>query len=282
MGVKQNLCLMFCKSDIFFIQKIFVSEKTLKKIKKKGIRIIFDFDDAIFLKKDLFNIDKKAEANTVDMLKFSDDIIVSTPYLREWVKSHDFKSHIITTPIDFIYLEKRKRKDVFTIGWMGSSTNTVHLEEIKEPLKELAKLFNVRLLLVGANKSFDIEGVNVEHKEWSLEKEQEFLKEMDIGIMPLLKNNYSKGKGGYKIFVYMGAGLPAIATRIGFNEEIIIEGETGFFADSKKDWIKHISFFIENREKLDEFGTKAREIAAKKYSRKVCAEKLVNVLDKKI
>jgi glycosyltransferase involved in cell wall biosynthesis len=284
--IKQLFYLLFAKADVFFIQKVFFDKYFLQHVKKRKIKIIFDFDDAIYLnQKNLFDIDKKNEARTKIILFYSDLVITSTPILTEWASHHHKNVITITTPVDILHSKnKTEVNNEFIIGWIGSGTNTVHLDELKAPLITLAKKHKIKFLVVGANKGFNIQGVDLILKNWEFEKEDEYLSLMDIGVMPLLDNNYSKGKGGYKILVYMGVGIPVVATPIGFNNEIIESGKTGFFAKTINEWVIAIEFLINNPAKRLEMGMNAFKIIETKYSRKVCYEillKSINDLDVK-
>jgi len=274
----QILYALFAKPDLFLIQKVFLPKWVLTKIKSNRIHIIFDFDDAIYLNSDLVNIDLKLEQKTIRMIKGASKVIVSTKFLSDWCQSHGVHSTIITTPVD-IYDIKKSDNEKLTIGWVGSITNTVHLEELREPLLELTKEFNIRLLLVGADTNFKIEGVDVVHKKWELSKEAEYLSKMDIGIMPLLKNNYSKGKGGYKIFVYMGAGLPVVATPIGINKDIVKDGITGYLANDEYEWKTQLTKLIKDKDLRETMGKNAKEIAKSLYSREICAKSTIKAIN---
>ena len=144
---------------------------------------------------------------------------------------------------------------------------------IENALQEIAIKHKFRLLLIGADKSLNFKGVDIEHLDWSFDKEQEYLNMFDIGIMPLSPDKYSEAKGGYKLLMYMSVGIPQIASPVGINKDIVIQNETGFLANSKQEWIDYITFFIENQEKLKLFGINSRKEAELKYSREVCFQK---------
>jgi glycosyltransferase involved in cell wall biosynthesis len=269
--------LLFSKPDVFLIQKIFVPQWLLKNAKRKGITIIYDYDDAVFLDKN----DNKAKEKLIDILKVADKIIVSTPVLKSYTEKYNKNVEIITTPVDTAAVKQKTefhKEDAFVIGWTGSPWTTKYLEIIKQPLKKLSESHRIKLRLVGADKSFNIDGVDIEHINWSLDSENEILSTFDVGIMPLTNDDYSKAKGGYKLLLYMAAGIPSVASPVGINKEIVVEGKTGFLAENDIEWEKSIEFFIQNRQNCITFGDNSRKQAEKKYSREICFEKLKEIV----
>ena len=268
--------LRYSKPEFFFIQKIFISEKTLQRANNGYSKIIFDFDDAIYLDKNNPN----AKSNTDIMIKYADSIIVSNTILSDYCKALNNMPLIVNTPIDIhrITPNKTTENSVFTIGWIGSFWTTKYLNIIADALQEVSKKHEIRLLLVGADTSFKIEGVNVEYQPWSFKRESEHLNLFDIGIMPLSEDEYSKAKGGYKLLMYMAAGIPQIASPVGINSEIVLENKTGFLADSQEQWIQAIQLFINNRKEITTFGATSRKEAELKYSREVCFDKMIELL----
>ena len=96
--------------------------------------------------------------------------------------------------------------------------------------------------------------------------ETRLISECHIGIMPLADTIWSRSKCGFKLIQYMSCNLPAIASPVGINKEIIIENENGFLCTTKDEWINKIKFCIENKNTLDIMGSKAREIINNKFS----------------
>jgi len=63
---------------------------------------------------------------------------------------------------------------------------------------------------------------------WSKNREIEDLLQFDIGIMPLSDDVWTRGKGGFKALQYMALGIPAVASPVGVNTEIIDHGGQWF------------------------------------------------------
>ncbi len=268
--------LKYSKPDYFFIQKIFVSSNILQKAKNGYSKIIFDFDDAIYLDKN--NTD--AKSSTDAMIIHADHVIVSNTILADYCTELNTEASVITTPIDIhrIFPNRNNQNKVFTIGWIGSFWTTKYLSIIENALKTIANKYPIKLLLVGADINFNIDGVDIEHLQWSFDNESKYLNQFDIGIMPLTEDDYSKAKGGYKLLMYMAAGIPQIASPVGINADIVIPNMTGFLANNEKEWIERIEFFLNNQEKCITFGQASRKEAESKYSREVCFEKMIEMI----
>ena len=57
--------------------------------------------------------------------------------------------------------------------------------------------------------------------------------------MPLEDNDFTRGKGGFKLVQYMSAGLPCIASNVGFNNYVVSE-DMGCLVNNNQEWIDAI------------------------------------------
>ena len=83
-----------------------------------------------------------------------------------------------------------------------------------------------------------------------------------IGIMPLLNIKRSMGKGGFKLVQYMSAGLPSIASAIGYNENVVADGETGYLVDDTEStdcWADAVMKLSSDRERWERFSKASAE-----------------------
>ncbi len=105
-----------------------------------------------------------------------------------------------------------------------------------------------------------------------------FLSGIDIGIMPLTDDGWSKGKCAYKALRYMAAGVPSVVSPVGMNKEVIREGETGFFASTTIEWFEKLSYLIDNFQKRVQVGQAARKEVISRYDRPRVFRKLMRFI----
>ncbi len=118
------------------------------------------------------------------------------------------------------------------------------------------------------------------YKDWDLSTEVRDMAEFDIGVMPLTDDEWSRGKSGTKLLQYMASGVPAVASSVGVNTEIIRDGINGFLADTKDAWVKKIPLLIENEQLRAELVNNARSDVERFYSVQANAPKLLEVIKK--
>jgi glycosyltransferase involved in cell wall biosynthesis len=274
--VRVVLAILFRKWDVVFIQRIFISKGLLKVLNKRSIPIIYDIEDAIY-------INSKRKANrqkTAEMVRYASRVIVSTNYLVDFCLEYGQKPEIIPSPVetDRIRPSVGTQDPVLTIGWIGSPWTSGFLEVIDRPLKRLAEKYTFRFLTVGAKSDYKIGGVNHITKPWVFEDENENISQMDIGVMPLPDNDWTRMKGGYKLLQYMSAAIPCVASPVGVNQSIVKHGVNGFLASGEDDWYKELEKLINDPLLRRRLGENGRKDAVELYSREVCFEKLLTVI----
>jgi hypothetical protein len=52
---------------------------------------------------------------------------------------------------------------------------------------------------------------------WSLDREAEHLSEIDIGLMSLRDDPWTRGKSAFKLLQFMAAGIPVVGSAVGLN-----------------------------------------------------------------
>jgi glycosyltransferase involved in cell wall biosynthesis len=274
--LKRSFALIFKRWDIVFIQRTFIKKRYLKILKKRNSLVFYDFDDAIYINPQKPSNRKK----TATMIRYSDEVIISTEFLKGFCIDNHKEPVIIPSPVetDRIKPSVKSSEHILTIGWIGSVWTTGFLEIIESPLKKLAKDHNFRFLTVGAKPDYQIEGIVHLSKPWNLEEENERIAEMDIGIMPLPDTKFARSKGGYKLFQYMAGGIPCVASPVGINSSIIKPGVNGFLASSEDEWFEQLEKLINNSSLRSELGNNGRKDALELYSREVCFEKLLSLI----
>ena len=248
-------------------------------------KILFDFDDAIFTSdapKSLVGRLSQCsrQGGLPRMLRASSVAIVENAYTQAYASRYCDRVEVITGPIDTDKYRPRSRStgSSVVLGWIGSPTTTVYLNEIATVLRDVARSEpDVSLKLVGADPFEDC-GMPIEQVGWSLESEVDELSCFDVGLMPLPDDPWTRGKGGYKLLQYGALGLPVVASPVGVNAEIVADGETGFLADTPKAWVSALSKLIKDPDLRLRMGEAGRQRIVERYSLEKSSEKLINIL----
>ncbi|MCK4846809.1 MAG: glycosyltransferase family 4 protein, partial [Deltaproteobacteria bacterium] len=89
---------------------------------------------------------------------------------------------------------------------------------------------------------------------------------------------WTRGKCAFKLLQYMSSGISAVASPVGVNTEVIDEGVNGLLAVNESEWLDAISKLIEDAGLRKGLGKEARKTIEERYSLRVNAPKLLNVL----
>lgn len=265
------------KYDIIFVQReCFMLGTSFfeKRFSRSKAKFVMDFDDSIWLQnvsegnKSLAWL-KNAE-KTAEIISYADLVLAGNPYLKEYALKYAKNVVVFPTTID---TEEYKRKikdasnDKITIGWSGSVTTVQHFEFAIPILIKLKEKYGniIDFKVIGdanyENKELDIKGLG-----WNKHTEIDDLSSIDIGIMPLPNDEWSKGKCGLKGLQYMALEIPTIMSAVGVNSEIIQDEENGFLASSEEEWVEKLSLLIESEELRQKIGKAGRKTVVESYS----------------
>ena len=101
---------------------------------------------------------------------------------------------------------------------------------------------------------------------WRARTEVDDLAPIDIGVMPLPEDKWSKGKCGAKALQFMGMGIPTVCSPVGVNKEIIQDDENGFLASTEDEWVDKLSRLLRSAELRRRLGQAGRSTVEQKYS----------------
>ncbi|MEZ5308600.1 MAG: glycosyltransferase family 4 protein [Pyrinomonadaceae bacterium] len=258
-------------------------------LKIRGIPVIYDFDDSIYLVNTSDANKKfgwlKFVGKTADICAMSSAVTVGNSHLADFASKHSENVFIVPTSIDTeIYpeVEKKPRADGKTvIGWTGSSTSQYHLEAFEPVLQSLVDRRGGDIIIKVISNREPV-GFKIPYvwSAWSPETEVAEIAEIDIGIMPTPDDEWARGKCALKALQYMSLGIPAICTDMGANRDVIEQGVNGYLAMSPESWIEAFEKLIDDRELRLEMGRAARKTVVERYSMRKCAELFEEVVRK--
>lgn len=241
-------------------------------IAQSGVPMIFDFDDAIFVSyrspSNGYLSYLKFASKTKTICRISSHVMVGNPYLADYARQVNDQVTVIPTTIDtekYRVPERKKKDGPVVIGWTGSYSTVQHLDTMRGALKKLAEKESFRLRVIGT-PSYECDPVEVEAMKWRAETELEDLSEIDIGMMPLPDDRWSKGKCGLKALQFMALGIPTICSPVGVNTDIIQDDQNGFIAATEDEWVEKLTRLLRSAELRQRLGHAGRVTVEEKYS----------------
>jgi glycosyltransferase involved in cell wall biosynthesis len=256
-------------------------------IKRLGIPIVYDFDDAIFLPA-VSDANKafsflKSPKRASQILTISDQVSVGNEFLASYARKFNAHVTVIPTAVDTNRFAPRPdpppaagRKLV--VGWIGSPTTFQYLESLKDVLAAVAARHPFTLKVSGAGRPVIFPGVDVDVVPWSMADEVTLFNTCDIGVYPLTDDDWSKGKCGFKAIQCMACGVPVVAAAVGVNREIIEDGVNGYLATDHAEWVAKLGALLSDSTLRLRLARAGRATIEARYSLRVTAPQLAAVL----
>lgn len=243
--------------DIAFIQReaFFGGWPVFERaFKQAGARVVLDFDDSIWLL-DVSEANRryawlKRPQKTAEVARMADLVIAGNSFLRDYARKVNPNVVLIPTTIDTKSYKRtvpRRTSGSLCIGWTGSPTTIRNFECGVPALSRLKAKYGDRVhFKVIGDGSYRHEGLGIQGEAWGAQTEVANLLTMDIGIMPLPDEDWSRGKCGLKGLQFMALEIPVVMEDLGANKEIVTDGVDGFLASGDAQWVAKLSLLIES------------------------------------
>lgn len=240
--------------------------------------IVFDFDDAIFVNSNGTNATRRLKRFTI-MMSYCNQVWAGNDFLASSAgKNNNVK--LLPTAIDIEHYSVSTEKPATNIDlvWIGSSSTRKYLELLLPMLDSLVtELPQLRLKII-ADFDLDTQRLETLPIQWAEDTEAMELASSHIGIAPMVDNDWTRGKCGLKLLQYMAAGLPVISSPFGANKKIVIEGETGLFANSEQQWKNAIRKLVSDTELRKHMSKNGKQRVLDHYSISANCEKIKKAL----
>jgi len=255
-------------------------------IAMRGVPIVYDFDDAIFLP----NVSEANKAiaflknpgRVAQILRRSRRVIVGNEFLAAYARQHHSAVTVIPTAVDTDRFAPRTEAGdpnrELIVGWIGSPTTYPYLESLSDILREVSARHPFTLKVSGAGQPVTMSGVKVIDVPWTLADEVSLFNTCDIGVYPLTNDDWSRGKCGFKAIQCMACGVPVVAAAVGVNREIIVDGVNGFLAATHDEWVDKLARLLVDPALRARMAAAGRTTVEERYSIVVTAPRLAAVL----
>ena len=203
-------------------------------------------------------------------VQHADRVIAGNEVLGDWASRHNSDVVVIpscVSPESYRQKTDYELNDPPRLGWIGSPDNERYLALVAPALREIHRRTDARLTLICRTQPSlgDLENM-IDRVPWCEATQHEMLADFDIGIFPLTDEPYSHGKCGYKLLQYGAAGVPAVASPIGVNEQIL--SELGMpAARDNGEWVEAIFDLLSRSADIRAtLGRRARDETQARYS----------------
>jgi glycosyltransferase involved in cell wall biosynthesis len=236
--------------------------------------VVFDFDDAIWLPRVGGSRILRAlhrESAVQDVLRRAAAVIAGNNSLAAYATR--FNRHVTVVPSSIDPAAYSQSTNLNVVGWIGSRTTLPYLK----PLKPVFETLKIKPRVIASGDPTQL-GFDVEFLSWQLETERMELSQIGVGLAPLPDTPWERGKCGVKILQYMACGIPAVASPVGANKDIITHGVNGFLASTTEEWTTALRTLVADSNLRRKFGAAGRETVAKRFTIQRAAETVSSVL----
>ncbi|RPD46890.1 glycosyltransferase [Hymenobacter sediminis] len=241
--------------------------------KALGKKIIYDFDDAIW-------IPNTSEANKIvagvkwhhkvdSICRWAYKVSCGNAYLRDYARQFNPNAIINPTTIDTEHLHNRVRNQQapgkLVIGWTGTHSTLKYIEQVVPVLARLEQEFNFEFRVI-SNQPPALPLRSLVYVPWRKETEIADLLTFHVGLMPLEDDPWAKGKCAFKALQYMALGEPALVSPVGMNTEVVQENVNGNICATPAEWEAALRRLLINPSLRAQMGEAARRTIEERYS----------------
>ncbi|MDX1643204.1 MAG: glycosyltransferase family 4 protein [Thermoanaerobaculia bacterium] len=273
-------------ADLVLLAKLRLGMGEGLLMRRLARRVVFDFDDALFLSQPKAD-DDVAKQSWLRRRKFdltcrtSDLVIAGNDYLAAAAGRWGRRVEVLPTPVDLAAYPRQAPADrrTRTLVWIGRPENLRYLRTLRPILADLAGRFPDMRLRIICSRFPDWDDVPIERIEWSESSEVRHLASCGIGIMPLTDDGWARGKCAFKLLQYMAAGLASVASPVGMNREVVVDGTNGLLAGEPDEWRGALEQLLSAPERCLALGRAGRELVAERYDRRLVAPRAAALLE---
>jgi glycosyltransferase involved in cell wall biosynthesis len=258
-------------ADVVILQRKLLPVWMLYLLRCAAPRLVFDFDDAVFLRDSYSPRGLHSAARLhrfIATIETADLVVAGNQFLADeaarWLPGTD-RVRVVPTCVEpgrYPAARHERAGEGIELVWVGSSSTLRGLESVRPMLEQVGqRLPGARLKLV-SDRFLRLDHLPVVERPWSEPDEAADIAAADIGLSWLPEDAWSRGKCGLKVLQYMAAGLPVVANPVGVQADLVRHGETGFLARTTAEWVESLARLAADpalRRRLGEAGRRRVE-----------------------
>lgn len=271
-----------------------------QKMRGEGRKIIYEVDDDLLdvkgLKSRGYNKDISQLGDRVRALAETADVItVSTAPLKERFAAFNANVRVVPNYLNYQMWKleedqaptKPKTEDVIKIGYIGTPSHAVDLQIVKDAVKKIQALYGkkVQFEVIGAfqtQEPFFGKRIGLPRNnnyapfvDWLFK-----VVDWDIGITPLIDDDFNRCKSNLKFLEYAALRLPNIVSDVYTYRDVAKhEVNSLLVRNSTQDWTDALVRLIENPSLREQLKNNAFEMVRKQYSVRHHVEDYLKILN---
>jgi glycosyltransferase involved in cell wall biosynthesis len=260
------------------IERILLGRKT---------RYVLDYDDAVFHRYDTHNnliIRRTLGRKYAMIMRGASLVVAGNPYIADRAREFGAR-HVEVLPtvvdLDKYTLTDRNETNDPIFGWIGTPITAPYLNIIRPHFEAVTGDPKRRFAAIGSGP-LDWKTANLSITHWTQESEVSSIRQLSVGVMPLVDSAFERGKCGLKLLQYMALGLPVIASPVGVNMDIVENGVNGFLCETPEEWERAFRTLEGNQQLRATMGLAGRRKVEEGYSLNLAAPRLAQLLEQAI
>jgi len=262
------------RADLVVLQRKLLPIWQLCALRRAAKALVYDFDDAVF-RRDSYH--RKPSESWQRLGKFwatvyaADLVVAGNAHLRDRAAAYVEPARVCVIPTcvepgRYAVSPHDRAGRPARLVWIGQRSTLASLDCVRRHLAAAARVVAGLELRVICDALPELEGVRCLLRPWTSATEAEDLTHGDIGISWLPDDAWSRGKCGLKVLQYMAAGLPVVANRVGMHRDMVIDGRTGFLADTPAEWAAAIRRLAGDPSLRRTMGAAGRRLVEERFS----------------
>lgn len=242
----------------------------MMKIKKKGVKTVYEIDDNLFNVPDWnpaykYFKSKEVQDNIKYFISNVDAVWTTTDVLKEVYSKYNNNVYVLPNSIDYLQLFPSPNNSVKrSIVWQGSTSHKNDVMLIKPAIQELAK--DKSIMIKMWDYDLKIDGVyRVPYVTYQCFYQMFSQLDGYIGLAPLTTAPFNKYKSALKFLEYTAHNMVTIASKFSPYGEVIEDGVNGLLVEDNKDWYDKIRYLLDNKEVYDKLLVNAKYLISEKY-----------------
>lgn len=268
--------------DLVFNQKCLINTALSRRIISNSKRTLFDFDDAIFTRPGrpyLWPTSFKVKRRLQLWLRRADVITTSSRYLADYAAQYSSRVIILPMTVDteLWHPATDRQRDETVIGWAGAPVNLPNLNRLEPVLRTILDKYPSVRLAVFSGKRPDLQ-CRYDYYPFEPGAEHGFIRNLDIGLLPLPDEPYTLGKSPIKAIQYLACGVPVIGEVHGGAPAEILNPDNSLAVCSQQDWVRALEQLILDREYRKALGAAGRKLVLETHSRHRVEQQVYRVI----